>query len=186
MPKPRPRAAAVRPAPVAACETRTRARASANAIGIGASSHHSGSTSVLMETEPSKKLAAATLAPYHTKIRQQTSPMDVSDPFQHPGGARRQRLEHDVDADVLAAPQQPGRGEQGDEIENVLGQFVARGHAAEADVTEQDIGADHHRHEQKQEAGGGHHAVQQASVPPGHREHPRARHSAIWPSGRIP
>src|SRR5262245_3406681 len=47
---------------------------SAKATGIGARSHHSGNTSVLMEIDPSEKLAAATLRPYHTKTRQQTSP----------------------------------------------------------------------------------------------------------------
>ena len=38
-----------------------------NVIGIGASSHHSGMISVLIESAPLAKLAAATRAPYQTK-----------------------------------------------------------------------------------------------------------------------
>src|SRR5262249_51771055 len=48
---------------------------SANATGIGARSHHSASTSVLMESAPSTKLAAATPIPYHMNTRQQARPM---------------------------------------------------------------------------------------------------------------
>src|SRR5262245_61046042 len=45
----------------------------------------------------------------------------VDDPLEDPACALRHRAQHDVDADVLTAAQQPGRGQQGHEVQHRLG-----------------------------------------------------------------
>ena len=47
---------------------------SANAAGIGRSSHHSGITSVLIDSEPLARLSSVTRVPYQTKQRQHVKP----------------------------------------------------------------------------------------------------------------
>src|SRR6185369_6143487 len=81
----------------------------------------------------------------------------VGEPFARVGGALRQRAQDDVDADVAAFAQQPRRGEQGDRVEQQLGDLVAPGDAArqagDGDVPRQDVGADDRDHRQQGDAG---------------------------------
>ena len=88
--------------------------------------------------------------PDEIKTAEQTD--NVADPFQHPGHANGQGAQDDVDANMLALTEQPGRGQQGHQIENVLGEFIAHRDAAGADVARQDIGADHDGHDEEQQA----------------------------------
>ena len=76
----------------------------------------------------------------------------VAHPFEQPADARRQRAQQDVDADVLALPQQPRRRQQREQVEDVLGDLVAPGDAAEAHVARDDVGADQQRHGEQQQA----------------------------------
>src|SRR5581483_2598378 len=89
---------------------------------------------------------------------------EIADPFDHPAKPRREHAQEDIDADVLAPAQQPRRREQGDQIEHVFGELVARWNAAEPDITEEDIEADQERHREQQRAGDEQHAVEQATV----------------------
>src|SRR6185369_8476451 len=76
----------------------------------------------------------------------------VRNPLEDPAKARRHGAQHDVDADVLALPQQPGRGQHGHQVEHRLGNLVRPGDAVnawnQAHVPQQHVGADHHRHQE--------------------------------------
>src|SRR5262249_47579567 len=81
----------------------------------------------------------------------------VGDPLEDPADALRHQAQEDIDPDVLAAPKQPRRGEHGDEIEHRLGDLVApreaRDSRDDANVSQQHVGADHHRHAEHERAG---------------------------------
>ena len=65
------------------------------------------------------------------EIERAGEPQQVAHPFQQPAQPRRQRAQQDIDADVLALPQQPGRRQQRQQIEDVLRDLAAPGDAAE-------------------------------------------------------
>src|SRR5262249_17209064 len=67
---------------------------------------------------------------------------NVADPFEQPPNVDGQRAQHDVDTDVLSLPQQAGSGKQRQEIDDVLGDLIARRDTAQTDVAQQHIGAD--------------------------------------------
>src|SRR6185295_8037175 len=76
----------------------------------------------------------------------------VGDPLEIPAQARGYRAQQDVDADMLPLPEQPGRGQHGDEVEHRLGHFIRPGDAVhagdDAHVAQQHVGADHQRHQE--------------------------------------
>ena len=76
---------------------------------------------------------------------------NVADPFQQPGHANGQDAQDDVDANMLTLTEQPGRGQQRHQIEDVLGEFIAHRDAAGADVARHNIGADHDGHDEQQQ-----------------------------------
>src|SRR5215472_4211488 len=102
---------------------------------------------------------------------------NVADPFEQPPHIGGQRAQHDVDADVLSLPQQAGSGKERQEIDDVLGDLIARRDAAQTDVAQQHIGADQQRHRQKQKARQQHQRFEQAAVPVR-----QSRHAGTAPS----
>src|SRR3954468_13555629 len=70
-------------------------------------------------------------------------PQAVHDPFEDPADLLRHRAQHDVHPDVLAAAQQPGRRQHGDEVEHAFRDLIAplqTDHARDdAHVAKQDI-----------------------------------------------
>ena len=65
---------------------------------------------------------------------------------------------------MLTLTEQPGRGQQRHEIENVLGEFIADRDTAGADIARHHIGADHDGHAEQQQARHQHQAVEQALI----------------------
>src|SRR5229473_3208026 len=84
-------------------------------------------------------------------------PERVDDPLEHPAYARRHRAQDDVDPDVLAAPQQPRRGQHGDEVEHGFGNLVAPcqpDHGRnDAHIAQKHVRADHQGQREDQRAG---------------------------------
>jgi len=111
----------------------------------------------------------------------------VADPFEQPADAAGQGAQNDIDADVLALAQQRRRGEQRDQVEDILAELVAGWNAAEAEIAQQHVGADHQRHHQQQPAREREHRLEQAVIDPGKREHESRllqRLRSLSPQGR--
>jgi len=72
---------------------------------------------------------------------------------------------------MLALTEQPGRRQQGHQIKDVLGKFIAHRDAAGADVARQNIGADHDGHDEEQQASQEHQGFEQALIPPRQSRH---------------
>ena len=118
----------VRGAPIRRWKRNTNSSASsAKQIGSGASSHHSGNTRFLMVSEPSRALCTRHHAAVPDQHEARRKPDDVGQRLHQPGDARRHDHQHHVDAHMLAAPQQPRRGEQRDQVERVFGDLVRPG-----------------------------------------------------------
>src|SRR5882757_933936 len=98
---------------------------------------------------------------------------EVAEPFEQPADFSRQRAQHDVDADVLPMPQQCGRREQRDQVDDVLGDLVARRDAAHADIAKEHVGADQQGHHQQQQASDEQQRLEQATIPMGQSRHAR-------------
>src|SRR5258707_12653003 len=85
-------------------------------------------------------------------------PEDVHRPLEDPAEPLRHHAQDDVYADVLAAPQHPGRREHRDGVERAFRDLVAPLQAGDArddaHVAQQHIGADHQRHAEHQRARG--------------------------------
>src|SRR6266704_196255 len=83
---------------------------------------------------------------------------DVHCPLEGPADLVRHRAQDDVYPDVLAAPQQPGRGEHRDEVERTFRDLVAPLEAGDArdnaHVAQQHVGANHQCHAEYQRASG--------------------------------
>src|SRR5215468_4134892 len=105
---------------------------------------------------------------------------NIADPFEQPPHVGGQRAQHDVDADVLSLPQQAGSGKQRQEIDDVLGDLIARRDTAQTDVAQQHIRADQQRHRQEQKARQQHQRFKQATVPVRQSRHAgTTRHPAL-------
>src|SRR3954471_15078597 len=63
-----------------------------------------------------------------------------------PRHARRDKRQHHVDAHMLAAPQQPRRRQQRDDVKRVFGDLVGPGKAPSHQVAQHDIGRDQNNH----------------------------------------
>ena len=114
---------------------------------------------------------------------------NVAKPFQQPGHTDGQSTQDNVDADVLALAQQPGRGQQRHQIENVFRDLVADRNAAAAEIARQDVGADHDRHQQQQNARRDNECIEQAPIPFGQSRHAwnsPGRKTVLTSSRRIP
>ena len=57
--------------------------------------------------------------------------------------------QHEIDAHVLAAAQQPRRGQQRHDIERVFGDFVGPGESGARHVAQQNVGGDQHDHDEQ-------------------------------------
>src|SRR5262245_22564448 len=74
---------------------------------------------------------------------------EVADRLHQPGDARRHESQNNVEPHMLAAPQQPGRGQERHQIERVFGDFVGPGEAHAYGVAQHDIGGDDDHHGQQ-------------------------------------
>src|SRR5581483_1965402 len=90
--------------------------------------------------------------PVPDEIETTDKPDDVAEPFQQPCGAQWQGAQDNVDADMLALAQQPGRHQQRHKVKDIFGELVADRNAAAADVARQNVEADYQAHEQEQRA----------------------------------
>src|SRR2546425_5275213 len=84
-------------------------------------------------------------------------PEHVDRPLERPAYAGRHRAQDDVDPDVLATPQQPRRGQHGDEVEHGFGDLVAPrqpDHARnDAHIAQKHVRADHQGQREDERAG---------------------------------
>ena len=95
--------------------------------------------------------------------RQTAKPDDVARGLHQPGHPHRHEREHEIDPHMLAAAQQPRRGQQRDDVERVFGDFVGPGKAGAREIAEEDVGGDHDDHgEQRQRRGDGERVEQAA------------------------
>src|SRR3954463_4424492 len=95
-------------------------------------------------------------------------PEHVHHPLESPADVLRHGTQHDVDANVLAAAQEPGRREHREQVQHALGDLVApleTYHARDdPDVAQQHVGADHQRHAEDERAGEESEQLQQLAV----------------------
>ena len=103
--------------------------------------------------------------------RQTTKPEHVGSGLHQPRHARRHERQHEIDPHMLAAAQQPRRGEERDDVERVFGDFVGPGKSGAREIAQQDVGGDHHDHGQQRQRRDDGERVEQAAEECGKTRH---------------
>ena len=96
-----------------------------------------------------------------------------------PGDARRNKRQDDVEPHVLAAPQQPRRGEEGHEIERVFRDLVRPGKSGTHEIAQHDVGGDDHDHRKQDQRRHDGERVEQSAEGNGSAGHCGAHHHKL-------
>ena len=128
------------------------AASSAKQTGSGASSHHSGNTRFLMVMRAEHAAVDRHLeAVAHHHQADREARRTSAERLHQPGDARRHERQHEIDPHMLAAAQQPRRGEQRHEVERVFGDFVGPGESGARQIAQHDVGGHHDDHREQRQ-----------------------------------